>query len=773
MLLVWAFCPLYAFTQVHETFTGPEITSQNPWQGETNSFFINSQNQLQFTSPANEAGETFIYLPIEYAKNMTWDISLKLDFSSTQQNNLRIYAYASGENSSLTAYFIQVGNNDKQISFYSIEGTKQTLLIAGRKGLLDEPYPFVHIRLTLEANKTWTLHTRRTGESGYAMEGTYTKAIQGVRPGGQLNLYCRYVKARISTYYFDQLHIYPYLADFPDIEEIDPEDPEEKELPELTDMEIPSLSEITFIFDRPVDISEAVFHISGIGDAIRKGYGALRSIVHTRFPAEMTPEQNYRISWKQVKDEQGNTMPEDFWDITLTQGGNEEQPPGTDIPDPVYPEKALRINEIMADPKGLTELPETEYVELYNTTDQAIPLKDWQFIYDNKITLLEAAELPPNGYVTLYREGREIHIEDTGIAMPLSKFPVALANAGKQLQLKDPTDKLIDEIYYPKAKAGKSWERDGDELYLSTDPKGGTPGKENSRTADNGPGENPGGTPAATSPLQKKELIFNELLPEPFAGGEEYIELYNRSGKDISLQDLYINKRKTDGSLGTFYPLSSITDVLEAEGYIALTSNKEKVTTFYPMAPESAIYEVKLPILANTTSILVLFQGTDSTIIDEICYSSTWHAPSIKNKKGVALERVDPHGETQDPENWTSAATSTGYGTPGYANSQYKAKEEEIPTHLETPVLREDGTYGVSYQLDQPGYNLRGEVYNLAGSKVAILLNQELAGTQGTFIWNGTGTNGSRIHTGLYIISIELYHPTGKRKQYKKVFLMR
>ncbi|MDR1525243.1 MAG: lamin tail domain-containing protein, partial [Tannerella sp.] len=35
------------------------------------------------------------------------------------------------------------------------------------------------------------------------------------------------------------------------------------------------------------------------------------------------------------------------------------------------------INEVMADPVGLTELPETEYVEIYNVSGNDIPLSGW------------------------------------------------------------------------------------------------------------------------------------------------------------------------------------------------------------------------------------------------------------------------------------------------------------------------------------------------------------------------------------------------------------
>ena len=63
----------------------------------------------------------------------------------------------------------------------------------------------------------------------------------------------------------------------------------------------------------------------------------------------------------------------------------------------------ILINEIMANPKGLVSLPETEYVELYNTTEQAISLTDWWFVYDKTQVKLSELTLPAGGFVVLYR----------------------------------------------------------------------------------------------------------------------------------------------------------------------------------------------------------------------------------------------------------------------------------------------------------------------------------------------------------------------------------
>ncbi|MDR0428867.1 MAG: hypothetical protein LBH58_00115 [Tannerellaceae bacterium] len=267
------------------------------------------------------------------------------------------------------------------------------------------------------------------------------------------------------------------------------------------------------------------------------------------------------------------------------------------------------------------------------------------------------------------------------------------------------------------------------------------------------------------------ELIFNELLPNPFTGGSEYIELYNCSERNLSLKGLAIAVRKADGSLQKPYPLSEITPPLKAGGYALLSKDIRNVSKFYFIASPEVLFELKIPVLANTSSTLVLFRMKDEVVIDEVNYSSQWHASPTKDLKGIALERIDPNGDTQDASGWTSATAIAGYGTPGYQNSQYK--QGNIDTHIEPPVLTPDGLYQIIYQLNQPGYYCKAHIYNLNGYRVAEIANNELLGTAGKFLWDGKGIDGLRIPTGLYIINMELYNDNGAKIRYKKPFLIR
>lgn len=496
--------------------------------------------------------------------------------------------------------------------------------------------------------------------------------------------------------------------------------------------------------------------------------------------------------WHLSTDPCGGTPGESNSEPTTTEEEPEEEPddPETPVvpgepeqPEESYPKGSVIIHEVMADPKGLTDLPETEYIELYNKVDQSIDLSNWILNYGTTPIVLTGIVIPAHGWAVLYRSGREIEV-GSGQACPLDKFPSALANTGKELSLYDANGQLMDQYTYPKAKPACSWEFDEEGWHLSTDPRGGTPGEANSEAEENEedpdetpdePGEeiNPEPEiPEAQQP-QPGDIIINELLPEPFVDGSEYIELYNRSEQELSLKDVCISTRKTDGSLNTRYPLEAYPQTLQAGDYLLLTKSIEGVENFYSLPASLNWLECKLPVLSNTGSTVVLYREEGEIIIDEVSYSPKWHAPTVKNKKGVALERKDPDKDSQNADNWTSAASSAGFGTPGLENSQYLNGETETDSEeIDDPIYQPTGTFQIPYQLNQSGYMARGWIFDLSGRKVALIADNTSLGTQGYLEWNGKGRDGSPVNTGIYIIYLELWHPGGNVIHKKQVLLI-
>ncbi|MDR0750773.1 MAG: lamin tail domain-containing protein [Tannerellaceae bacterium] len=584
--------PVCSFSQFKESFSGTDVTSGNPWEGDVDKFAINASGQLEFVSPSGEAGEASLYIPIGYNDAMSWEIDVALGFKATNANNARIRVYTDDD----VSYYIQIGNNTNQISLYMKEGDKTAkLCIKGRESLLAGK--FTSVRLTLDGGERWRLYTRTGNESSYHEEGSYTMKYIPVQPCAQMQILCRYIKSRVSTFYFDNIEVSENTTD---------PSPGESPGAELVDVRQLSSYELQFVFSSPVDISNASCTIDGLGEAVRIAYGESQSLVNVKFAGRLEIETDYYLAWDNLFD--------------LTNG-------------------------------ALIDLA----LELY---------------FDDEAENPEKPEEP------------------------------------------------------------------------------------------------------AVQAVEPGELIFNELLPNPYTGGSEYMELYNRSRRRLSLNGLAIAIRKPDGSLNTHYPLSGVDAAMEEGGYALLSKDMEGVKPFYFISSPGVLYELKLPVLANTSATLVLFRETDGVVIDEVSYSSKWHAASIKDQKGVALERINPDAATQEKLNWTSAIALAGYGTPGYQNSQYK-KENNPATHIEPPVLAPDGLYHIRYQLNRPNYHCRAYIYDLNGRRVAGIANHQLMGLEGELVWNGKDADGIRLPAGLYIIYIEIYnYDDGQNVKYKKPFLI-
>lgn len=765
--------PLLVFSQFQETFESQELPES--WIGNRQQFVIDDGVLMVNGQEQTETVSLSYPYSIE-GNEQEWEFYLYLKNKPTTDNRIKIFPASPDKTPS--GFYICAGYNKSNRLRVVINDQE----IQAFNDFDKEERCILHLIITCKDQRYWSFSagnalsdeaTKRTA----SFESSYTFPSQA-----NFCIQVTHTKTRTDDFGIDDISYRTKITEQPE----EPGQTEQSSV-ELTAIQPISLSEVSFEFNGPVSLENAVFSISGYGfegkcSAVRSIYqDNNHQVVMIRFPQPMTLNKEYTFYIENLKDEQGAIIPDDSYTFLLQE---EETPetPEEQPEDPVeeFPEKAIRINEVMADPKGLTALPETEYIELYNTCDISISLSKWKLYYGNDSIALTGIEIPAHGWVVLYRSGRDIQAEN---AYPLDKFPYQLSNDGKALALYA-GEKCIDSYTYPKAKPACSWEYDDEGWHLSTDPRGGTPGEansaaeENEEETDETPEEpeediNPEPEiPEAQQP-QPGDIIINELLPEPFVDGSEYIELYNRSEQELSLKDVCISTRKTDGSLNTRYPLEAYPQTLQAGDYLLLTKSIEGVENFYSLPVSLNWLECKLPVLSNTGSTVVLYREGGEIIIDEVTYSPKWHAPTVKNKKGVALERKDPEKDSQNADNWTSATSSVGFGTPGMENSQYLSEETETDSEeIDDPIYQPTGTYQIPYRLNQSGYMARGWIYDLSGRKVALIADNTLLGTQGYLEWNGKGRDGSPVNTGIYIIYLELWHPGGNVIRKKQVLLI-
>jgi hypothetical protein len=274
-------------------------------------------------------------------------------------------------------------------------------------------------------------------------------------------------------------------------------------------------------------------------------------------------------------------------------------------------------------------------------------------------------------------------------------------------------------------------------------------------------------------PILPGDALISEVLFNPVTEGSDYVEIYNNSGKEISTNRLYLASRDSKLELTQIYPLSKSKRMFLPENYLALTKDTNGVFPWFEIKCRECFLQMeKFPSYNNDFDYVVLLDE-NMNVIDELVYSEKMHHLLLAEEKGISLERTSFLKNTNDLKNWHSASTTSGYGTPGYENSQVEIENATAPKvtfNLETFSPNFDGyndEYQINYELEKPGYIANISIFDSAGRFIMKLANNEILGTSGTIVWNGENEAGQRQKLGVYVVLIEIFNTSGEIHQYK------
>jgi hypothetical protein len=274
-------------------------------------------------------------------------------------------------------------------------------------------------------------------------------------------------------------------------------------------------------------------------------------------------------------------------------------------------------------------------------------------------------------------------------------------------------------------------------------------------------------------PIEPGNILISEVLFNPFPDGNDYLEIYNHSEKEISTNRLYLASRDKDLELTQVYPLSTKKEKLLPGEYLCLTKDTNGVFPFFTIKCYDCFLQMeKFPSYNNDEDYVVLL-NENLEVLDELFYTDKLHAPLLADEEGISLERISFSTATNDTKNWYSASTESGYGTPGYQNSQFGIsglKEPKITFSPEAFSPNLDGyndEYEIHFELDQPGYVANVSVFDAVGRFVLKLANNEILGTNSVVNWNGEGETGQRQNLGVYIVMVEIFDMEGNVYRYK------
>jgi hypothetical protein len=274
------------------------------------------------------------------------------------------------------------------------------------------------------------------------------------------------------------------------------------------------------------------------------------------------------------------------------------------------------------------------------------------------------------------------------------------------------------------------------------------------------------------------DVIINEILFNPKTNGTDYVEIYNRSKKIIDLKQMYIANRNTAGVISNIKQLSTDNYLLFPEDFLAITEDAVIIKRDFITKNMDALVTIALLPAYNDDRGDVIILNAQGSITDALQYDEKWHFKLIDNREGVALERIDYNAPTQQPDNWHSAATSAGYGTPTYKNSQYKINEGVQGEIKVTPEIVSPDNDGIDdfatidYSFPSAGYVANITVFDAAGRVVRNLQRNALCGGKGNYRWDGLGEKNQKLPTGIYIIYTEIFNLQGKKKQFKNTIVV-
>ncbi|MEZ4910747.1 MAG: lamin tail domain-containing protein [Saprospiraceae bacterium] len=272
------------------------------------------------------------------------------------------------------------------------------------------------------------------------------------------------------------------------------------------------------------------------------------------------------------------------------------------------------------------------------------------------------------------------------------------------------------------------------------------------------------------------DLLISEVLSDPYTGGKDFLELYNNSTKFLTLDGLVIrNSQKNESKVITSK------SILYPGEYIAVTEDTLHLKDTYKPNEEARFLETDLPsfnIDAANFSIISTIENKSITL-DSFDYSQELHYILLDNTKGVSLEKINLFGQTNDANNWHSAAANVLFATPGYKNSNDKTSSVGV-NEVFSPDITSISPNGdgfedfvsFNYNLSKSGFLATMKLYDPEGSFIGDIQNNTLLGTSGFIKWDGTIMDFDRLRTGIYVVFSRFFHPDGDVMEFKHAIVI-
>ena len=472
-LFILLLLPLSLFAQVTDDFSDGNFTQNPAWSGMVDKYLVNSNLQLQLN--AEGEGTAYLSLPFTEYETMEWQFWIREAFSPSGNNYTDVWLSADNADLSQAAqgYFLRFGEggSNDAIELFRKDADGQQSICRGNDGNIAASFA-VSVKVICDREGNWMIQTC------YDNSGIYLTEAQGIDDsygrGGFFGFWSKFTSSNATKLYFDNIYIGPRILDH--------------EPPVLLNCEVLDLTHLKLAFNEALNEASALnpdnYSIdNGLGHPVAVSFGENLAAVVLELEREIGNGVNYTLTVSNIKDLWNNVMEPTSKTFSIYEAS----------------EYDIVINEIMADPNPVVGLPEWEYVELYNTTEFGIDLKDWEIqIGTNDLTFGNFV-LAPHDYVILCHNDAVPELRTFGDCIGFSSFSVG--NSASAMYLYSKEGLLISRVsfsstwYHDSDKANGGWSVEQiDPLNpcagvsnwtASMDASGGTPGRINSVDGEN------------------------------------------------------------------------------------------------------------------------------------------------------------------------------------------------------------------------------------------------------------------------------------------------
>jgi hypothetical protein len=254
-------------------------------------------------------------------------------------------------------------------------------------------------------------------------------------------------------------------------------------------------------------------------------------------------------------------------------------------------------------------------------------------------------------------------------------------------------------------------------------------------------------------------IIINEINynSSPDKDTKDWVELYNAGKATVNLKNWIVS----DGIPETGYVIPS--DLIILPGAYVIVCRD--IAAFRMLKPEllSIIGDMSFG-LGSTGDDINLFDP-DKKLVDWVNYTPNLPWPTEANGTGASIELIDPLADNNLGGNWKSSPDG---GTPGELNLKSLGIEVKhiIPvTDFTLDCFPNPFTDYTTVRITVPvSARYKLEVFNIQGSLISILAEQDLDSGAFTIDWDGKDQNNQALPGGVYVFRLSGENQTLNQK---------